>query len=52
MQKTSTPNVCEVAAPAVNIKPKRATVELLKQYARVYTCIRLMPAVLGGFVAN
>lgn len=34
------------------LKPKKATVEFLKQFARAYTYQRMMPAGLGNFVAN
>ncbi len=34
------------------IKPKKATVELIKQFARAYTFSGMMPAGLGAFIAN
>ncbi len=33
-------------------RPKKATVEFLKQFARAYTFCALMPAGLGEFIAN
>ena len=34
------------------IKPKKATVELIKQFARAYAFSGMMPAGLGAFIAN
>ncbi len=34
------------------LSPKRATVDLLKQFARVYRYSTIMPIGLGAFMAN
>lgn len=34
------------------VKPKKSTVDLIKQFARVYAFSGMMPAGLGSFIAN
>lgn len=36
----------------VTMKPKKATVDFIKQFARVYAFSTMMPASLGAFIAN
>lgn len=53
MQKTSTPTRGRRAVQqTVAIKPKKVTIDLIKQFARVYTFSGMMPAGLGSFIAN
>ena len=53
MQNTSTQIRNEETSMQNTVKrPKKATVEFLKQFARVYTFTPLVTASLGGFVAN
>ena len=53
MQKTSTPVKTEETSMQHPVaRPKKATVEFLKQFARAYTFCALMPAGLGEFIAN
>ena len=37
---------------AATVKPKKSTVDLIKQFARVYAFSSMMPAGLGTFIAN
>ncbi len=53
MEKTVTSFSGEVSKVSKTaLRPKQATVEFLKQFARAYSYHRLMPAGLGNFVAN
>lgn len=53
MQKTSTPVKAEETSMQQAVaRPKRATVEFLKQFARAYTFCAMVPAGLGEFIAN
>lgn len=54
MQETSTPVKPEetIMQQAPVAHPKRATIEFLKQFARVYTFCAAVPAGLGEFIAN
>ena len=55
MQKTSTSckreHRCE-EVKMTTVKPKKATVDLIKQFARVYAFSSMMPVGLGSFIAN
>ena len=55
MQKTSTHLTREQRGgeqKMVTMKPKKATVDLIKQFARVYAFSTMMPTGLGAFIAN
>ena len=54
MQKTSTPYTREQRGgeQKMTMKPKKATVDFIKQFARVYAYSTMMPAGLGAFIAN
>ncbi len=54
MQKTSTPYTKEQRGgeQKMTMKPKKATVDFIKQFARVYAYSTMMPAGLGAFIAN
>lgn len=53
MQKNSTPlNWEQSSGQQLKMKPKKSTVDLIKQFARIYSFSGLMPAGLGAFIAN
>lgn len=55
MQKTSTQVNRECRGGQrenMKIKPKKSTVELIKQFARAYAFSGMMPAGLGAFITN
>ena len=54
MQKTSTPikSAQRNEHQASVARPRRATIEFIKQFARVYTFCAAVPAGLGEFIAN
>ena len=53
MQKTSTKiKQEETSMQQVEIRPRRSTVEFIKQFARAYTFNPLLTVGLGGFIAN
>lgn len=55
MHKTSTSFTREQRCgeqKVATVKPKRVTVDLIKQFARVYAFSSMMPAGLGAFIAN
>ena len=52
MQKTSTHYREENKVGQSFMGPKRSTVDFIKQFARAYSYNRMVPAGLGGFVAN
>ena len=54
MQKTSTSITREQGCEqqTVVMKPKKATIDFIKQFARAYAFSAVMPVGLGNFVAN
>lgn len=53
MQKTSTQENCEIKENVMTEKgPKQSTIDFLKQFARVYTCVALLPTGLETIIPN
>lgn len=52
MQKNSTLLLNEKRSMASAAKPKKSTIEFLKQFARAYSYEPRMPYRLGSFIAN
>lgn len=53
MQKTSTHENCEIQEKVMTEKgPKQSTIDFLKQFARVYTCVAMLPSGLETIIPN
>ncbi len=53
MQKTSTQEQCEINETVmIEEGPKQSTIDFLKQFARVYTCVAMLPAGLESIIPN
>lgn len=54
MQKNSTHLITKECngTQQSSVKPRKSTIEFLKQFARAYTYQQQMPYQLGGFIAN
>ena len=54
MQKNSTHLITKECngTQQSSVKPRKSTIEFLKQFARAYTYQQQMPYQLGGYIAN
>lgn len=52
MQKNSTQLLNEKCSGFSAAKPKKTTIEFLKQFARAYSYEKRLPYQLGNFIAN
>jgi len=51
-KKNFTSNCQTSGTQQSSVKPRKSTIEFLKQFARAYTYQQQMPYQLGGFIAN